>query len=141
MHRAHRLRKPSEFERVRRGGRTWGNALVVLHALRRAGAGEPTRCGFAVSRRVGKAAVRNKVRRRLREIVRRALPSLAGGWDLVLVARPAAARACYSAIHSAIDDLVRRSRLSAAERPGRAAGPGATAARPTGPAEPAGDDE
>ncbi len=54
--------------------------------------------GFTVSRRVGGAVVRNRVKRWLREAVRRQKAALPEGTDLVLIARPAAAGAGYEAI-------------------------------------------
>src|SRR5690349_293736 len=115
----HRLREPAAFERARRRGRTWGNALLVLNAVR---ADPPqTRCGFVVSRRVGKAVVRNRVKRRLREIVRRRLPGVPGGWELVLSARPSTAAAPYLRLAGAVDDLLQRAGLLSASPPGAAA--------------------
>ncbi|MGH2760068.1 MAG: ribonuclease P protein component, partial [Actinomycetota bacterium] len=51
-------------------------------------AAEPTRVGLRVSRRIGSAVVRNRVRRRLREALRPLIPRL-GACDIVVVARPA----------------------------------------------------
>ncbi len=62
------------------------------------GAGEPFRAGFVTSKRVGPAVVRNRVRRRLREIVRRHQHEIRPGLWLVCVARPAAAQASYQAL-------------------------------------------
>ena len=91
MEAQHRLRASADFERARRRGRSWGNALLVLHACSGSDAGP--RCGFSISRRVGKAVVRNRVRRRLREILRPRMARVPAGWDLVFTARPAAAAA------------------------------------------------
>jgi ribonuclease P protein component len=116
----HRLRETAAFERARRRGRTWGNALLVLNAVR---ADPPlTRCGFVVSRRVGKAVERNRVKRRLREILRRRLPAMVPGWDLVFSARPATASAPYARLAEAIDDLLRRAELLTASAPPAPAG-------------------
>ncbi len=57
---------------------------------------EPVRAGFVTSRRVGQAVQRNRVRRRLRELVRHARPNLRHGFWLVLIARAAATRASWS---------------------------------------------
>jgi len=58
----------------------------------------PSRAGFVTSKRVGEAVVRNRVRRRLREIVRRNQHELRRGAWLVVIARPSAARASYRAL-------------------------------------------
>lgn len=81
--------------------------MVILRAKAN-GLGR-TRFGFICGRRVGKAVVRNRVRRRLREIGR--LAGLAEGWDVVLIARPAAAGASFSDLRSAVTELVQRGRL------------------------------
>ena len=80
-----RLRRSTDFEIVRKRGRSVSGALVVL-AYRPNGL-EHNRYGFAVGRRVGKAVRRNRVKRWLREVVRRLHPQLRQGYDLVLIAR------------------------------------------------------
>lgn len=78
--------------------------------LRAAPSGLPfTRCGFSVGKKVGKAVVRNRVKRRLREIAR--LSSIKPGWDIVLIARPGAAAASYADLDRATADLLGRARL------------------------------
>src|SRR5215207_3215296 len=106
MEAQHRLRASADFERARRRGRSWGNALLVLHAS--GGSDTGARCGFSISRRVGKAVVRNRVRRRLREILRPRMARVPEGWDLVFTARPAAAGATSADLSAATDDLLRR---------------------------------
>ncbi len=68
-----------------------------------------TRCGFSVSRRVGSAVVRNRVKRRLREIMR--LTPLPPGWDIVLIARPRVAAARYVNIEKSVRGLLSRAGL------------------------------
>ena len=70
-----------------------------------------SRCGFAISKRVGTAVVRNRIRRRLREHLRARLAAIGAGYDLVLSARPAAAHATFEELGAALDDLLRRARL------------------------------
>lgn len=67
---------------------------------------EQCRVGFAVGRPVGGAVVRNRVKRRLRAIVR-ALP-LAAGHDIVIAARPASRRATFEELHDALASCARR---------------------------------
>jgi ribonuclease P protein component len=86
-----RLRRRSDFRAAAQGVRAPGRAFV-LQARQRAEDGPP-RVGFTVSRQVGNAVERNRVRRRLREMVRlsaRADTQLRGGHDYVLVGRRAA---------------------------------------------------
>jgi len=87
------LNKPGDFARVQQGKR-WGGGLVVIKSC--SNGLIQARYGFIVSKRVGKAVVRNRVKRRLREIVMRL--NLKPGTDTVLSARPQAAQAEYGAL-------------------------------------------
>jgi len=64
------------------------------------------RYGFVTSRAVGKAVVRNRVRRRLREAVRPL--SLKDGWDIVVIARRSAAEATYRELRESLASLLTR---------------------------------
>ncbi len=80
-----RLRRSFEFARVRRYGRSSSTRLLVLAILQNNL--EHNRYGFVVGKRVGKAVVRNRVRRWLREAVRTLEPHLRSGYDVVIIAR------------------------------------------------------
>ena len=102
-----RLRHRKDFDTVFRNGRSWNNDLLVLRTL--ANNLEHNRYGFVTSKRLGGAVVRNRVRRRLREAVR-VLP-LRPGWDIVLNAKTAAARADFHALNRAVAHLLTRAGL------------------------------
>jgi ribonuclease P protein component len=107
---ARRLKLSHEFARVRGEGRTVRGSLILLGVLQVAD--EKTfRLGLVTSRRVGGAVVRNRVRRRLREIVRRHQHALANGLWLVVVARPAAAAASSAALEEEWLRLARRASI------------------------------
>ena len=71
------------------------------------------RAGFITSRKVGAAVVRNRVRRRLREIVRRHQLELRSGIWIVTIARPAAARSSYGALEDEWLRLAKRASILA----------------------------
>jgi ribonuclease P protein component len=92
------MRAASDFESVMRRGHKSGKVTVVVYLARTA---EPMRVvGFAVSKAVGGAVVRNRVRRRLRAIIAGELSSLPVGARVVVRALPAAAAAPFSALSS-----------------------------------------
>jgi ribonuclease P protein component len=65
-----------------------------------------SRFAFAVGRHIGKAARRNRVRRRLREVVRLSLENIKPGYDCLLVARTAAATATHEELETAVLQLL-----------------------------------
>lgn len=115
MRRKCRLPGRRNFLLVYNQGRTWANQFLVLKA--RANGLSYNRFAFAVGRRLGKAVVRNRLRRRLREGVG-ALP-LEGGWDIIIVARRAALAADYRGLRAAAVGLFRRAGLLMAAQPHR----------------------
>lgn len=110
--RANHLRSPRDFQRVRARGRRYGGEWLTLHVARQDGAEPgPTRVGFSVSKRVGGAVVRNRVKRRLRESIRRQISQLHMGWDIIVSARPQAAQAEYATLDAELRALCQRARL------------------------------
>ena len=110
-----RLSRSAEFERVYRQGRSVGNRFLVLYSFPRTSAGEPadgTRLGVSVSRKVGGAVDRNKVKRLLREAFRAEASRLPADVDVVIVARPDALelveREGLAGVQAAVAELVAR---------------------------------
>ena len=105
------MRRPEEFKSVMRSGRRAGGATLSASVLLAAGAvpedAEP-KVGFVVSRAVGSAVVRNRVKRRLRELMRARLASLPRGCLLVLRAHPAAASARQADLAADLDLVIGR---------------------------------
>lgn len=115
--RENRLRRTRDFARTRRLGTSAGTSLVVLYVL--PSRNPQVRIGFSVSKRIGKATVRNRVKRLLREAVRKQLPALLPAHDLVFIARPPSAGATYEQVADAVAYLTRKARVT--NRPVRAA--------------------
>jgi ribonuclease P protein component len=102
-----RLRRRKDFDSVFHRGRAWSNNLLVLRSL--ASDLPDNRFGFVTSKRLGKAVTRNRVRRRLREVIRPL--SIAKSWDIVISAKVPAATADFQELRRAVVDLLRRAAL------------------------------
>ncbi len=112
-----RLRNARDFKRVYSRGRSYIHPLAVLYVFRTQEA--DLRIGFSVSKKLGGAVTRNRIKRRLREACRELIAGLAGGLDLVVVGRTRLKDVEYVAIQSALAELFKRAKLS---------GPGAESA-------------
>ena len=94
MQRRHRLSRSRDFDAVYRRGRSVSTRHLVLYWFAREDdAGGSARLGLAVPKAVGTAVVRNRLKRRLREVFRKRLPELPQEQDYVLVVRPGLAEA------------------------------------------------
>ena len=108
---ARRLTSPSDFERVKKDGRAERGRLIVLSVLSNT---EQFRAGFVTSRAVGGAVARNRVRRRLREIVRRHQREIRGQKWVVTIARAASATATSDQLEAEWLRLAQRASILAA---------------------------
>jgi ribonuclease P protein component len=122
MKRAHRLRRPDQFRRVRREGRLSSSPLLNLSVVvsRR----HRVRCGFVVTRQFGGAVERNRAKRRVREVVRLLLPSISPGYDLVIVVRSTEIlKMPFSELSQLVEQLLRRSGVWRQSSPNRLSPP------------------
>ena len=107
MQRSLRLTGNKQFTRIRGEGNSAANRFLVIRFL--PNGLDHSRFGFMVSRRIGNAVVRNKVKRRLREAVR--LTPVKAGWDAVFIARSGTERAGYQELKQAAGNLLHRVHL------------------------------
>ena len=108
------LTKKAQYASVYDKGSSWVSQEIVIRAL--PNGLDLSRYGITVSRRVGKAVVRNRVKRLLREILRQT--SLKPGYDIIFIARATAATTNYSSLGKSIDRLLYQAGLIAGEYEG-----------------------
>ena len=101
------LTRPGQYASVYSEGSSWRSKLVLMKILPNGLAF--SRYGFSVSKRVGKAVIRNRIKRRLRGILR--LTPVEPGWDIVFVVRPVAAGAGYANLRKSVEGLLCQARL------------------------------
>ena len=115
-----RLSRSEDFARVYRAGKSVANKYMVLYYFDRPGAGsdqldDELRVGFSVSKRVGTAVDRNRVKRVLREAVRQNAQSLRGNMDFVLIARAPIVelieREGFKAVEARVNEVFRKASL------------------------------
>jgi ribonuclease P protein component len=113
-----RLSRNTEFERVYRQGRAHANRNLVLYAFPRTDEG-PARLGVSVSRKVGGAVDRNRVKRLLREAFANRRARVREPYDFVIVARPdvreLAGRDGLAGVTTALDELLEQAGVLANE--------------------------
>ena len=115
MQRKFRLTRSEDFKRVRRFGKSHAHPLIVL-VVQACDAGQ-LHVGVTATRALGTAVKRNRAKRLVREAIRTLLPSIATGWDILLIARPRLASCNMFEVREAILTLLRRAELVSPQGP------------------------
>jgi ribonuclease P protein component len=101
------LTRTSQYNLVYSRGSSWGSPLLVMKAL--PNGLDYYRCGFVVSKRIGKAVVRNRVRRWLREVMRQT--PVKPGWDVIFIARPGIVNSGFAELKVLVRGMFSRAKL------------------------------
>lgn len=110
VNRVFRLKSRTGFQGVYTRGRSVVNRAAVLYLLPQGGA-EPTRVGFAAGRKLGKATIRNRVKRRIKEAVRLLWSGVRPGFHVVVIARQGAVDMPFTQLQARVQELFERSGL------------------------------
>ena len=103
----YRLRKNADFRKVYRSAKSVSTRYLVLYPKMKKG--ESIRIGFSISKKVGKANVRNLYKRRLREIVRKNMHHIKPGCDLIILTRVPVVDLGYQELEKNVKYLLRKS--------------------------------
>ncbi len=103
------IKENKDFKRLYYRGKNVSDELLAVYSRRTGGTG--CRLGITVSSKVGKAVVRNRIRRLIRESYRLMEERVSPGFDIVAVARGRAAGADYHAVNRSLEKLLKKSGL------------------------------
>ncbi|HHW06797.1 MAG TPA: ribonuclease P protein component [Clostridia bacterium] len=109
MQRRYRLTGNAQFKEVYSRGRSYVGYYLVLYV--KENQSDQTRIGFTVSKKIGKAVVRNRIKRKLREVCRLNLDRFAKGYDIIFVARKKIKGIRYHLVEQEIEKLCTRAGL------------------------------
>lgn len=109
------LRSPLDFRAIQSGSRSRAHPLLILRYRRNEL--DRTRYGISTSRRIGPAVVRNRLRRRLRTVLRGLDPAIERGWDVLLIARADSGSASQAQISAAVERLLTTAGLTRQSTP------------------------
>jgi ribonuclease P protein component len=98
------LRSPGDFAALQQHGRSRSHRLVAVR-IRRNDL-DRNRYGIATGRKLGKAVERNRVRRRVREVLRRLDGTIEPGHDILVVAKPESVSASFAELAGALGKLL-----------------------------------
>lgn len=103
-----RLKKSKDFKKVYNRGKSLATYNLVLYYY--PNRTDTNRLGFSISTKVGNAVVRNKIRRRLREIIR-LKENLKRGYDLIIIARKPVVNLDYKGLERDVNKLFKKANL------------------------------
>lgn len=104
------LKKDSDFRKVYKHGKSFANRNLVMYILENKS--DSTRVGISVSKKVGNAINRNKIRRRIKESYRLNVDtSVKCGYDIVFIARVAIKDTNYQDIEKSMNHLIKKAEL------------------------------
>ncbi|MDO5713933.1 MAG: ribonuclease P protein component [Tissierellia bacterium] len=103
------LKKDQDFTQVYKKRKTYGNRNLTLYIRKN---NLPfTRVGFSINKKVGKAVIRNKLKRRLRELFRKHQDIIKTGYDLVFVVKQSSSTISFQELESAFLHILRISKI------------------------------
>ena len=110
MKKVYRLRSNMEFKKVYNGGKSYWNRNVVLYV--RKNDVENTRVGYSITKKIGNSVVRNKIRRRMKEVYSLNFDNLKSNYDLIFIPKRNIVDISYKELQSAMLHILKISNVS-----------------------------
>ncbi|MGL6105684.1 ribonuclease P protein component [Romboutsia sp.] len=105
------LKKDSDFRKVYKHGKSFANKYLVMYILENKS--DSSRVGISVSKKVGNAIIRNKIRRRIKEAYRLNIDeNVKDGYDIIFIARVSSKEINYKDIEKSIRHLVKKAGIN-----------------------------
>lgn len=109
MDKVYRLRNNMEFKKVYSGGKNYWNRNLVLYV--RKNNMEHSRVGYSITKKIGNSVVRNKVRRRMKEIYRLEFNNIKAGYDIIIIPKKNIVDISYRDLESAMLHILKLSKV------------------------------
>ena len=109
MDKKHRLRSNDDFKEVYKKGKNYWNRNLVLYAMKNDL--NCTRIGFSVTKKIGNSVIRNRIRRRMKEICRQNLNNIGVGYDIIFIPKKNVVDMEYRDLNNAILHILKKSNL------------------------------
>lgn len=109
MEKKFRIRKNMEFQNIYKVGKSYWNRNLVLY-VKKNGLNE-TRVGYTITKKIGNAVTRNKMRRRMKEIYRLNFHNIKEGYDLIFIAKRSIVNISYDELESSMIHIMSISKL------------------------------
>ena len=109
LKRVNRLRKRYQFNYVYKSGEHFSSQHLVVYVT--SSKTKSIKVGFAVTKKIGHAVVRNKIRRRLRELVQKQLPNLKQNYNIIVVAKESVTEASFEQLGFELNKLLKKANL------------------------------
>jgi ribonuclease P protein component len=110
LHRSHRLKKNEHFQAVFQKGSSAANKQFIVYSSRQEGQAA-FRVGISVSKKIGIAVTRNRVKRLIREAIAQLEDVIQPGLDLVVIARPGVERMTLEEIKQSLKHVMKRAKV------------------------------
>ena len=111
MNKENRLRKNTEFNRVYKFGKNYWNRNLVIYVCKRENESDPTRIGYTITKKIGNAVMRNKIRRRMKEIIRLNFHKIESGYDIIIIPKRNIVDLSYQDLESSMIHIMSLARI------------------------------